>query len=309
MIFHVFLFHPSLQWHDGDETTNIIDRLVRCQEVALYIKKFPDVHRFLFWKEDFLDTAIYEDGMSIKSLLLNPKAKGYVGKTIADTIMPILKEAKGCDFAFDDLESYLEERKKTVEAEQDVGLLVCDIESPFETVVGGCDGILNLHLNIILAGRFTSDKLRSEGKYVFDRLIFSRLNDAKFKDVAKSHPNKIVNALRVLNSYFPEEYFELLKSKSKDDALEEFGIVHPEIDGCSSEAYEESFDIEFELENGTTLTKRCTPHLKLNSNDLGQSKQYARIYFALPTSIDEPLYVGRIITHAETKRSKGKKKK
>lgn len=309
MIFHVFLFHPSLQWRGGDETTSIIDRLIKCQEVALYIKKFPEAHRFLFWKEEFLDTAVDEDGTSIKSLLLNPKIKGYVGKTVANAIMPILKEAKGTGFAFDDLETYLDGRENLGDAEQDVGLLVCDVESPFETVIGCCDDILNLRLNIILAGRFTSDKLRREGKYVFDRLIFSRLNDAKFKDVAKSHPNKIVNALRLLNDCFPEEYFELLKSKSKDDALEEFGIVHSEIDGCSSEAYEESFDIEFELENGTKLIKRCTPHLKLNSNDQGQSKQYARIYFALPSSKDEPLYVGRIITHAETKKSKGKKKK
>lgn len=144
---------------------------------------------------------------------------------------------------------------------------------------------------------------------MFEKLIFSSLNDSEFKDVVKTHPKKIICALKLLNSCFSEEYFELRSSKSHDDALEEFGIAHKEIDGCSSEAYESSFDIVFELEDGNKVTKRCTPHLKLDSNDHNQSKHYARIYFAIPDSVDSPIYVGRIIKHAETKRNKGKKRK
>lgn len=308
MIFHVFLYHPSLQWNEGDGIATISKRLMTCREVALYVKNYPEAHELLFWKEDFLGTTIDSEGVTIKRLLLNPKEKGYIGKTLFDAIMPVLKTAKESDVVFANLAASLEERHSQ-ENEQDVGLLLCEIESPFQTIVQSSLDILNLHVNIIMAGRFSADKLRREGKYVFDRLIFSSLKDADFKNVAKSHPKRIMEALKVLNNCFPEEYFELLKEKTKDDALEEFGITHEEIDGCSSEAYESSFDIEFELKDGSKVTKRCTPHLKLDSNDLGQSRKYARIYFALPSSKDEPIYVGRIIPHAETKRSKGKKKK
>lgn len=308
MIFHVFLYHPSLQWKEGDGIVAISKRLMTCREVALYVKKYPEAHELLFWKENFLDTTIDGEGETIERLLHNPKEKGYIGKTLFDAIMPILKTAKESDVAFSNLANSLEKRHGQ-ENEQDVGLLLCEIESPFQTIVQSTQEILELHVNIILDGRFSADKLRSEGKYVFDKLIFSSLKDSEFKDVAKSHPKRIMEALKVLNNCFPEEYFELSKEKTKDDALEEFGITHNEIDGCSSEAYEHSFDIEFELKDGSKVTKRCTPHLKLDSNDLGQSKKYARIYFALPSSKDEPIYVGRIIPHAVTKRSKGKKKK
>lgn len=306
MIFHIFLYHPSLQ-NNGEDNSTMVDRLMVCRDVVVYIDRFPQAHDIQYWKEEFLSTTLFKDGTTIEELIYNPKQIGFQGKEVTQLILKIIKDVKASDIHFESLKRDLATRESKQEC--DIGLVVCKMTTPFQKVVTSCDDIVNLHLDIITAGRITSEKLRSEGKYVFENLIFSKLNDAEFKEVVRTHPKKIIGALKLLNACFSVEYHKLRVSKSHDEALEEFGITHKEIDGCSSEAYESSFDIEFELEDGSKVVKRCTPHLKLDSNDLNQSKHYARIYFAIPDSPDSSIYIGRIIKHAETKKSKGKKRK
>ena len=309
MMYHIFLFHPSLQMQEGDSDVQIVDKLLRCREVAVYVKHHSEAHDFSFWKKEFLNTIIFEDGTTVQGLLLDPKKQGYLGKDIGSIILKILNEAKNSNLPLTSLDEELVAREKEQKDESDIGMVLCDVVSPFETTIGCSADILELHFNIIQAGRLTAMKLKSEGKYAFENLIFSELSDGGFKEVAKSHHDSILKALKLLNASFSKEFFELKKSLEKEKALEAFGINHEEIDGCSSEAYERSFDVEFEMEDGTKMVKTCTPHFKLNYNDQRQYGNYARIYFALPEDKDAPIFVGRIIPHAVTARSKGKKRK
>ncbi len=309
MMYHIILFHPSLQRKENEDIVHIVDKLERCNEVALYVKHHSEAHDFSYWKEEFLNTVIFEDGTTVQELLLQPKKHGSLGKDLSPVIINIIKVAKQSELFLSSLDEDLTSRKNSRNDENDIGLVLCDIESPFETTIGCSADILELHFNILQSGRLTVGNLKSEGKYAFENLIFSKLNDSGFKDVAKSHHDGIMKALKLLNASFSKEYFELRESLDKGKALESFGINHKEIDGCSSEAYESSFDVEFEMEDGAKIIKTCTPHLKLNYNDRRQYGNYARIYFALPEDKNSPIFVGRIIPHAITARNKGKKKK
>jgi hypothetical protein len=293
MIANLYICEKTFAHNGVDDNAMVVKKMLIFVDFFQKVREYPKENVFYLAKERFIDTPVLSDGTTVSGLLdYDTCCRIFRNKDVNTVFLSLFKRCEKTLASIDDMMEYL-----TLEDAENVHAIVVMNKIPelseTKQVLSSYASWLDFRRYYLAKYPVGVDYFLDESKKYFPRLLIHDSVRSGLKEVILSHPVKIVQALSLLNDELIEEY----KANGSDwpQFLQKFG-TQPYLDGASmSGIKDEKFRLHFEGDKGPT--RYCESHLKMNSNDSGDARQYCRIYFSKPKPEDQCVYVGVICRH------------
>lgn len=297
---HLYICDITFAHNGTDDDTMVYDKLLRFREFFTRVSDTESQDKqqdfFYLMKENFGNTPILMDGTTVVELLDYQTCMcKFHNHDLATVFWSLFKRCRDTHANISDMIEYL--ALEDVENLQAIVVMNKSNELP-ETiqVLSTYESWLAFRRYYLAKYPVSVDNFLSEAKRYFPQLLIHDSTKDSLKDVLLSHTHGIVKCLSVLNDNLIKDF----RSQHTDmvNFLPWFSAQY-KFDGASLNGggNKERFTYTFVGKEGDSREAYCEAHLKLNSNDCGDSRQYCRIYFAKPNSSDINVYVGAICRH------------
>lgn len=279
--------------HNGQDNDQIVGtKILAFKEMIDKAKQYDD-NDFFLNKENFINTIILSNNITIEDLLSYKKEQ--MNRDFMNLFMSLFKICKKCPLSQDELLKYLELEDETICH----GILVLNHQNDLpdnHQIISTIEGWLKFRRFYL--GKYPQNPIYFilEAKKYFDKLHIHEHNQKKYlKDILYTHSQRIVNYLSALNDCFLDEYKEFQGDLVQ--FLPIFALNH-NIDDASFEGKKcNKFKCTFPLTEKEKFEAYCEPHLKMHTDNCNNKNQPGRIYFHSPKKSDSYIYIGFICRH------------
>lgn len=288
----LYINEYSFRYNGEDSSETVVQKILMFGNMIDEIRQYED-NRMFCQSTELCDTIILPDDVKVMDVLNNQIKDRCITRDFINVFMKMFKHCKRKEgYTQADIKELLEfECPDLVSA-----VLVLNKQNELpenKQIISNLAGWFAFRRFYLGKYPVDSANFLSEAKKYFKNLIIHSQNKDKYlREVINSHSQRICINLGVLNDFFIREWTEYPGDIFQ--FLSFFATKH-HLDGASSQDGNESFKCAFD---GDSVGKRaCKLHLKMYSNDYGETNQHARIYFAAPTDGEKCVYVGFICSH------------
>lgn len=293
MVAHLYLSGDSFKHNGTDSDIVVAKKLVDFHDLIDTLLEYQDDNKLFVFKDGFMSSRIFQDGTTVQDIFEDPtNSFSKYGKDAVTLFFSIFKHFKDERTTIDDIKEYLE-----WEDENNChGVLVFNSTSTLPTthqIISNIKGWLDFRRHYLAKYPKSPVYFAKELRKYYPKIIFHSSLTQQVSDVYETHPISIIRYLSVMEDHLVSDFTNY--GKDFIGFLSWFaGEYH--LDGASLEGIKDRQRFTFSFDDGTEAY--CEPHLKMHSDDNGNSNQHCRIYFRKPESGDDQVvYVGCICEH------------
>lgn len=299
MIAYLYICDSSFLYNGEDTQLEVEKKLLLFKIMIDELRQYKDENILYLQTENFTDTPILPNNITIGALLYNKNLK--INRDCTNLFLSLFKLCKKHELNKKDLIENLEFENE----DECNGILILNKQDDLpecHQVISTVHGWTTFRRFYLGKYPHNPEYFLSEVSKYYKKLRIHNQNKSKYlKEILSTHSQQIVKYLTALNDNLLNDY----KAYKGDfvNFLPKFAGDY-KIDAASFQGKKNNiFKCTFSLADKEDLIVYCEPHLKMYYDDLGNKRKIGRIYFNVPQKQDECVYIGFICEHLKINRS------